>query len=342
MANHHWMETWLNKGWEPNFHHHPSTSYMECVIVEPRPHPWLGRVLRNVSCMFPKSKLSIVYDAKHHNFVTDCIEQSNAVQLYPMHLKRDFTVWDYCELLTNPNFWDLFRDSKRTLIFQADTGIRKNRILRYLEYSYIGAPWGSAPKPLDSWIHIGNGGLSLRDPVIMKEVCHQFAYKSQDIAVEDLYFSQRVANMDHSIWPEKQIAGGFAFEHELLDPDPMGFHQIYNWHPQNVLDPLLSHCDSVRPIHSIQEITDAYIEATNGRVIVDHTLTKWLESGIGPNGLVIPVDSLVPYVESVAATSGYAKSLVVSLKNKQGNQFTKKVPLKRKRVMEGVHITGHE
>lgn len=336
-----WMEQWLDKGWHHNFHTHPEDSYMECVIFESRRHPGMGRVLRNFSCMFPNSKMTIVYDKANHDYVTDCIEHSTAINLIPLHINGNFTIWNYCELLTTPAFWDLFPHSKRVMIFQADTGIRKNRVLRYLEYPYIGAPWGGAPKPMDEWIHVGNGGLSLRDPKVMKDVCMRFPYAKQDIAIEDLYFSQRVANMDHLTWPEKDVAASFSMEHVLHD-DPMGFHQIYNWHPMSILEPLAENCDPVKAEHDIAHIHEVWIEAANGCIIKNDDLKPWLTTGIGPRGLVIPRDTLVPFEES-ERTKGFRKKLNVSWADKATKKIhTCSVPLRKKRVIHDVVVGSTE
>lgn len=326
-----WMEQWLDLGWQHNFHSHPSESYMECVIVEPRLHPGLGGVLRNFSCMFPKSKMTVVYHKAHDEYVRKCVDNSSAINLVPLNISGNFTIWNYCELLTSPIFWELFPDSKRVMIFQADTGIRKNRVLRYLEYPYIGAPWGGAPKPLDEWIHVGNGGLSLRDPKVMKDVCTRFPYSKQDIAIEDLYFSQRVANMDELVWPEKDVAASFSMEHVLHD-DPMGFHQIYNWHPKSILDPLLENCDPVAPQHNLARIHEVWIEAENGCIIKNDELKPWINTGIGPKGLVIPADTLIPFQESDRA-KGFGKQLCISWIDMQQQMHTSFIPLKKKRVM---------
>jgi hypothetical protein len=336
-----WMDTWLRQGWQHNFFKHPESAYLECVLVESRQHPWMPQVLANVSCMFPNAKLTVLYDQCNSRFVDACLENSPMVRRIPLHMQAHgpFDVWKYCELLAREPFWDLFKDSKRVLVFQADTGIRKNRMLRFLEYSYIGAPWGSAPQPIDPWIHLGNGGLSLRDPLVMADVCRRFPYAQQHIAAEDLYFSQRVANMDSAVWPDKDVAAAFSMEHVLHD-DPMGFHQIYHWHPQSVLQPLLANCDPSKPTHHIDTIVDAWVEASNGHVVPDphKDILAWLKTGVGPRGLVIPKDSLVPYCEDTTnndtSTMGYTKSLAFMWRHQDGHMVTQTVPLKRGRVIE--------
>lgn len=294
-----WMEEqWLAKGWQHNLFLHPQEhAHMECVLVEMRPrHPYLGGVLRNFSCMFPNAKMTVVHDARDTEYVRDeCLEGSCAVRRIPLHLPDNarFSIWDYCSLMTTADFWELFSESKRVLIYQTDTGVRKNRILRYLEYSYVGAPWGTAPPPLDASVRVGNGGLSLRDPRLMKQVCVQYPYASQGIEIEDLYFSHHVAQTEEAAVPDADVAASFSMEH-VLHPDPMSFHQIYQWQPPSVLDPLLDHCDPVCVSHNIDKIVDVWVEAPSGRQWSHPDLKPWLEAGIGTKGLVIPEDSLVP------------------------------------------------
>jgi hypothetical protein len=339
-----WMEhAWLGKGWQHNFHTHPESAYLECVIVEPRPHPWLGGVLRNVSCILPNARMTVVYDVRHHDFVEDCVEHSARVRRIPLHCSAPPTVMDYNAWMLSEWFWDLFEDASRVLLFQTDTGVRKNRVLRYLEYPYIGAPWGGAPPPLQNtphdWVVVGNGGLSLRDPRVMRDVCRRFPAPCDVFVPEDVHFSRHVASMDALPWPDKDVARTFSMEHVRCD-DPMGFHQIYHWHPRNsVLDPLLDGCDPTFTCHEIAEVTDAWIESREGYVATSPDLLAWLRVGIGPCGLVIPKGSRIP-LDEPDGWGGHCKELCWTWKNKAGDSRTERIPLQRMRVAHEVCV-GH-
>lgn len=247
--------------------------------------------------MFPRAKMTIVYDSNDTEFVWEqCIDRSPAVRLIPLSIPDDydFSIWDYCRMMASVEFWDLFQKSDRVLMFQTDTGVRKNSVLRYLEYSYIGAPWGGPPKQLSSdGICVGNGGLSLRDPKLMKHICEVHPYNDQYLKIEDVYFSRHVAHATNAACPTVDVAAGFSMEH-VTHQDPMCFHQVYLWHPRNVLDPLLDNCDPVAPSHNIACINDAWVEMPNGYQSRPVELKPWVEIGLGPSGLTIPADTLVP------------------------------------------------
>jgi hypothetical protein len=74
-----------------------------------------------------------------------------------------FTVKECDELKMSPEFWNKFINFHRMLIFNVDTGIKKNTILRFMHFDYIGATWYHEPLGLKQ----GNGGFSLRNPRLM-------------------------------------------------------------------------------------------------------------------------------------------------------------------------------
>lgn len=329
-----WMTEFTQIPWEHNFHTHPAESPLECVIVEPRKHPWLGGVLRNFSCMFPNAKITIVYDAKHNEWIDELIDHSTAIRKFGLPLKKDFDISQYCALLTSPTFWNTFKSSDRVLIFQSDTGVRKNNILRYWEYDYVGAAWGGEVKHLDPWIRVGNGGLSLRNPNTCLEVIRTFPYHEQKIVEEDLYFCQHVANMDDAVvWCPVDVASSFSVEH-VDHPDPLGFHQTYRYKPDEYLK-ILRQTDPIRPVRKLRNIEDAWVESKTGQVqsislANGIKLKEWLGVGIGTLGLRLEEGTVIPFTD---VSPGIAKKMHITWRDNEDHLHTEVLPLARKRVI---------
>ena len=336
-----WMADFANKPWQHNFHTHPQESPLECVIVEPRKHPWLGGVLRNFSCMFPNAKMTLVYDYQHDEWVDNLLEHSTAIRKFGLPLKKEFDIAQYCALLTSSTFWNTFKDSERVLIFQSDTGVRKNNILRYWEYDYVGATWGGEVKQLDPWIRVGNGGLSLRNPNTCLDVIRAFPYTQQPIVEEDLYFCQHMANMDETVkFCPPDVATSFSVEH-VEHPDPFGFHQTYRYKSKEYLD-TLARTDAVRAVRSIQRVQDAWVESKTGQIQPLEGTTKladWLSVGIGTEGLRLEKDTRIPFKD---ISPGIAKELHIQWRDEHGTVRDAVLPLARKRIIRDTLLGGQQ
>lgn len=338
--NFQWMTDFTAREWEHNFHTHPKESPLECVIVEPRLHPWLPGVLRNFSCMFPNAKFSIIYDIKNQEWIEKITDHSTNVRKIGMNLQKDFDISQYCALFASDCFWKMF-DSERVLIFQADTGIRKNNILRFWEYSYVGATWGGEVRHLDPWVRVGNGGLSFRDPLALRQVIARFPYNNQHVVEEDLYFCKHLANMDDISWCPDEVATSFSVEH-VSHHDPLGFHQTYRYKDDTYLNDVIGNTDPIRRMHNIHIIEDAWVQCKNGRIFDSNgKLATWLGVGLGPTGLRLSKDTLIPYGTDQAP--GIAKELHIRLRRRDGGQIQDHViPLARKRVLFDTLLNGNE
>lgn len=87
----------------------------------------------------------------------------------------------YNNLLTSASFWVQFFKYSRVLIFQTDSKLLRKGIEEFYEWDYVGANW------LWDASHCGNGGLSLRNPKTMFDVC--IKYPHDTFMNEDVYFS---------------------------------------------------------------------------------------------------------------------------------------------------------
>lgn len=122
----------------------------------------------------------------------------------------------YNSILTNVNFWEELLYYNRVLIFQHDSKLLRSGIENYLKYDYVGAPWK----------HInllgGNGGLSIRNPKLMRDVCNRYVYFEPIDGNEDIYFCKHLPSVGGVI-AAKEEAMKFSVE-TIFYPTPIGIH----------------------------------------------------------------------------------------------------------------------
>lgn len=129
----------------------------------------------------------------------------------------------YNELLTSVEFWEKLQGYDRVLIFQHDSKILRDWTEKdnaFLEFNYIGSPWKFQE-------HGGNGGLSFRNPKVMKSIIEKKAYKFPEDGNEDIYFSNEM------FWDESNSKGLaprlicrlFACE-SIFELGTLGYHAI--------------------------------------------------------------------------------------------------------------------
>lgn len=128
---------------------------------------------------------------------------------------------DYNRILTNPNFWrNCIYD--RVLIFQHDSGLLRHGIEEFLQWDYIGAWIKNIPGCM-------NGGLSIRNPKVMYEICIKFPYRGMALdGNEDIYFSNRMRESGYKL-PNKETCNKFSVETEYA-LGSLGYHAINKYH----------------------------------------------------------------------------------------------------------------
>jgi hypothetical protein len=294
-------QIFYQKPWTPNFAAHPPAhaTPLECVIIEPRDHPNLAATLKNMSCLLPYAAMTIFHSKENEAAVRAILGDHHTIQLRCFtegNIDRD----KYNAMLTDPAFWESLT-SPKTLIFQTDAGIRKNGILFFMEYDYVGAPWPWMTN-YDPKIRLGNGGLSLRDRTLMREIC--LLHRPLPDEAEDVFFSKHVVYMPHARVPTFEIASLFSVEHNTSD-DPMGFHQCYRFHAQHVVEKWMQNTDPCCcPAETgLIVLTDAWIEfwhkedkqeqEPETRKWSAPELKQWLALGVGSSGYRIPVGSFI-------------------------------------------------
>ena len=125
------------------------------------------------------------------------------------------TIKDYNLLMTDSNLWErLSKKCDRVLVFQSDSCLLRAGIDNFYEYDYIGASWDFHP-------YVGNGGLSLRNPKVMAEICTNYKYDGE--TNEDIYFA-RIVKENYYLAPIEQ-ADKFSVETKFR-LGSMGYHAI--------------------------------------------------------------------------------------------------------------------
>lgn len=158
----------------------------------------------------------------------NCLEQTDS----------EFGWNGYNQLLKDPDFWESL-NYKKILIFQTDTLLIKPVDIEYFKYDYVGSPWAknrydshSFPRfsqsldrieaTVESRIYCssvpdglinGNGGLSIRNPKLMSEICIKHAKESPSDEAEDIFFAKHISSYSHSVAPPP-IVESFSCETE--------------------------------------------------------------------------------------------------------------------------------
>jgi hypothetical protein len=140
---------------------------------------------------------------------------------------------DYNYLLTDPEFWQFFMamNYSRILFIQHDSGLLKNNMNDFIEYDYVGAPWTFQE-------HGGNGGLSLRNPVLMYSICINKPY-NLSYGNEDVYFCNYIKENNYGKLAPRDVCGKFAME-VILQYDTTGYHAIDKYHDEYTVNKIKS------------------------------------------------------------------------------------------------------
>jgi hypothetical protein len=169
----------------------------------------------NVAAIIIDDRKEIAQEAiaRHKPFIPSSwhifhIEPPYAGGIYSLKFARDYNA-----VLTNPAFWQGCRYD-RVLIFQHDSGLLRHGIEQFLEWDFIGAPIKNIPGCM-------NGGLSIRNPKVMHEICVKHPYQGMAVhGNEDIYFCNHIKNK-----PSKKIAQSFSIETEFAFGS-IGYHAI--------------------------------------------------------------------------------------------------------------------
>lgn len=206
----------------------PKLSQNACAIVEPRKHPYLEVVIKNMIYFLPGWSVYVFHSKENEEFVHSILNghNKNNTNLIPI-TEANITVREYSRWLASPKFYQMI-NAKFVLIFQTDSYLRRFGMEAYIkeDYDYIGAPWGHISK-----IHqVGNGGLSLRKVDTMIEITNKYPW---DGKAEDIYF-QHVFEKEGLRMANKYspIMRSFSVEN-IMDANPVGVHKYWRHFPNH-------------------------------------------------------------------------------------------------------------
>lgn len=195
------------------------------VIIEPRRHPHLSYVIRNVMHFLgPSWGLCIVHGTENRPFVEEIIEGWGEVLLLDCGA-ADLPGHTYSDYKASPSFWWQL-PSETILTFETDSILRRRGIDEFLEYDYIGAPWVWALINRDAAEGpVGNGGLSLRKRSAMLRILAEHGSERVPDTPEDQFFSRWLYRDGYHL-PSLQTAGRFSTE-TLFEPHSLGLHKAW-------------------------------------------------------------------------------------------------------------------
>lgn len=111
--------------------------------------------------------------------------------------------------------------AEHLLVFQPDSIIcakSPKTVNDYLEWDYIGAPWGPESK------FGGNGGLSLRKVSRILKVLQKERREKGHIQMEDEWLSHRLNALPGARMANATVSKTFSVEANVWDESPMGYH----------------------------------------------------------------------------------------------------------------------
>ena len=193
------------------------------VIIEPREHPHLSAVVRNVLHFLDDSwGLCIVHGTRNRRFVEEMVDGWGDVLLLDCGA-ADLPGSTYSDYkASRPFWWQL--PSETILTFETDSVLRRRGIEAFLEYDYVGAPWVWALNGnREAEGPVGNGGLSLRKRSAMLRIIEKHGHERRPGTLEDQFFSRWLYRDGHRL-PSLETAGAFSTE-TLFQPHSLGLHK---------------------------------------------------------------------------------------------------------------------
>ena len=153
----------------------------------------------------------------------NCLNELN-IQ-YKINVIQKFeSINNYSNLLKSHNFWNKINEDY-VLLFQYDSLAFQKFDYKFLNYNYIGAQWPKNIQQLKD-IYNGNGGTSLRNVNIMKEITNEYNYKNDDINTpEDIYFAKYL-HEKNILMNDSKICDEFSFEN-VYNEDSIYCHALY-------------------------------------------------------------------------------------------------------------------
>ena len=217
------------------------------VIVEPRQHPFLEPVIRNVMHFLSAGwNLRVYCGTDNESWLKDKLVgwDVHYVNMGVKNLNADL----HNKLLIRRSFWQGI-DEEKVLVFQTDSFMLRSGIEKFFDYDYIGAftlnPYEQAPlDPHKTGMTLGmfNGGFSLRNRSAMIECTEKIGLKEIDAfrknrgrdtlptvtlfgtVAEDIFFVTACSILGKKL-PTKQAACEFSTE-AVYTKTSLGLHGL--------------------------------------------------------------------------------------------------------------------
>ena len=272
------MDAFSKVEWECDFGTHPTNSPLVGLFIESRDHPLIEYALRNFSCMLPFASLYVMHSKQNEATIKRVIGTGTRVELEL--LPDGFGEIDCNLLKLSPDLWSRFmKKHDKVLIFNVDTGIKHNSILRFMHYDYIGSAWNHYPVG-DSRVFQGNGGFSLRSAwntfrLAVENPCP--VDNRQSVAMpEDVWYGACFATSTNGMkyrLPTREDCNLFSTEGNDI-PGTLGFHDTekYNKYSKNV------YVIMDGPKQNLVSVISAVIDGK-------HDVSKLVRLGVGPRCL---------------------------------------------------------
>lgn len=208
------------------------TSPNAIVIVEPRKHKDLAKVIKNFDELMPKDwDLYVFHGKSSADFAKEATSGiSRKVFLEPLD-SDNLTADEYNKLFGKESFWDRVQ-AENILVFQTDTALCKNskfKIDDFSKYDYIGCSVNKNVYAFDEpWWYEGKspfygiGGLSFRKKSFMKRCIAKYPEKAQNMP-EDAFFSMCVQQSPNKP-PSGQVLTEFCTQHHF-NSNSFGAHK---------------------------------------------------------------------------------------------------------------------
>ena len=210
------------------FQNIPSITDKYCVIIEPREHPMLIKVIKNFMYLLQNKGwgLIIIHGNDNKKILKKHLHGWKNIKYVNLFVSN-LNIQQYNYIMTNIELWECIKihGCKYALIFQCDTVLLKDDVDDYLNYDFIGAPWCAEMNGIKGGY---NGGLSMRNVNTMINIIRQgpsLLYSNLNSVNEDIYFAFYMEkNQNKYKLSNRDVAKSFSVE-TVYYHDPSGMHQ---------------------------------------------------------------------------------------------------------------------
>ncbi len=244
------------------------TERFSAIIIEPRPHPAFHLVLENFLTHLDNKWDIIIFhgnlNKEHLNELINSYFEKYKPRIKMIHLNIDnLSISNYNKLMRCKKLYD-YIPTDIFLVFQLDTLVSdkyKHLIYDYIQYDYVGAPWGDK---------VGNGGLSLRRKSKMLQLIYTYTWLSEN-DYEDKFFSNYWAE---NFFPQQCIkvykpsasdAKLFSVE-TTFSPYSFGIHKVWDYVSDEELQKISEHIPN---IFELKELFQSYQSDVASDCILD-------------------------------------------------------------------------